>query len=225
MPALVATNPVPLRDNMDRTCHFFSDMPKNCIKTIRYIVEWSIIFFPKLLVFSQITRATSALKHGTAIFIIPECITELNTFRFKTIDWITGRTDTSGKRISFTNFIVSFGDATNKVCETGKWLWETKILSISMTVASKLMLVNGLSMMFGFSNRIYNTINDLQSCNYQDRTLKMWKLAKYTALFALGTFIAIASVTSFINPVLMITYSTISLISSFATYIIEHPLE
>lgn len=209
-------------DNLDRTCHFFSEMPKNCIKTLRYTIEWAVVFFRNLN--HSIARAASALKHGTSIFVWPECFSYLNTFRLKTICWRTGSCDENNNKISLTNVLVALGDAINKVCEVGKWLWETKILSISMTVASKLMLVNGLSMMFGFSNRIYNTYSELKSCPHDERQLKMWKLAKYIALFALGTFIAIASVTSFLSPLLMLICSSLSLVSTYAVYILENPL-
>lgn len=212
-------------DNFDRACHFFKERPKYCIKTMRYTLEWAAAFFNNLSNFTQVTRGISALKHGTSIFIWPEFFDYLNIFRLKSIRWITGQGDEKKPKTRFSEVIFSCGDATSKVCELGKWLLETKIIFLSTAISSRLMLVNGLSMMLGFSNKIYTTMKGIEETKSLDVRAKLqWQVAKFTSLFALGFFITLASLSSFVNPFFMLTCSTVSLVASFAVYILDNPI-
>lgn len=211
-----------LRDNIDRTCKFFAEMPKNCIKTIRYTTEWAVEFFKNLTAYPQITNAISALKQGTAIFIWPEFLTDLNTFRLRTIDWLNP--NSNGPSVSATNLSVCFADALNKVCELGKWLCETHICAFGTSAMIGLSFISGLTMMYGFGNRILANLTDLETCPNDNRPLNMWKLAKNVSLFALGTLISFAAITSLLSPVAMLVCSTASLVTTYGAYIWEHPL-
>ena len=206
-------------DYMDVTCLFFDTMPKNCIKTLRYTLSWANQFFKNLAAYPQVTNAASALKQGTAIFIWPEFIIDMNTLRLKTMKWISGSRDEHAETIG--TLSLAFSDALNKVCDLTQWLVETNILTLAKPILSNLTLINGLTLMYSFGSRAVTTSIELYSAP-DDK--KMWKLAKNISLCALGALISISSFTPFLNPVCMLICSTVSLVASYSTFILEHPV-
>jgi hypothetical protein len=212
-------NQPPIHDRFDSVCHFFDDTPKNCIKSLRYTAEWAAVFFKNLGNYPEITRLLTALRHGTAIFIWPEFFKDINIFRLRAYNWIQGKTT------DLLNVGLALGDAINKISDLGKWLSDIKVLTISASIASKIGFISGLTLMIGCANKIYKTLQEIEGCDYTQRPIKLWKLAKNTALFAIGFFTSLASVTSFFNPLIMLTLATTNLVASYGCFDEENPIE
>ena len=147
------------RDEFDRTCQFFKEQPKNCFKTLLYTAEWSKVFFENLKNYPELTIATKALSAGKSLFVIPEFFTDINSLKNITTNWARG-IEINEQRIPIKKVIMALGDVTGKTCELGKWLVETKIITLSSIIASRMTIINGASMMFGFSNKIYYETHD-----------------------------------------------------------------
>ena len=217
---MTAAASLSLRDNLDRTCKFFEDGPKNCIKTLRYTTEWAVRFFENLASYPQVTNAISAFKQGTAIFIWPEFLTDMNTFRLKTIDWLNpGKHKATAKQVS-----LAASDALNKVCDLVKWLVDARLLTVATPLMTAFNFINGLTLVYSFGNRTITTFSELRTCAWDDISVKMWKLAKNVALVSLGLLVSIASITSFFSPIAMLICSTASLVASYGVFILEHPI-
>lgn len=206
------------RDNFDRTVKFFEQFPKDCLKTLRYTIEWAIKFFNNLSNFPGLSCALTAFKNGIALFAWPEFLKDLNVFRLKTVEWF------NGSEKSFRNVVSACGDVVHQVCDLAKWFFDTSIFAFAAKTLTALTLVNGISMMISMGNRMITNLWDFENGDVDRQSLNLWKFAKHTSIFAIGVLLTISAIFTFFNPAYMLVCSTASLVASFGAYIADHPL-
>lgn len=215
------------KDQTSKVLGFFIDKPKNAFKTMRYTLEWlsiARVASSSLKASRIMSKLISSLKIDA--FVVVELACDLNTFRETLIDW-------RKSKANFNKFALSFVDAVAKTAECGKWLvnLDLELFFLTPLVGSICGVTQGASMVISSSKKTYD-LNLGESSESSPKTnpkMKLWETAKQLSLFAIGAFIALASITAIASspffPSAMLFSCTTLLVSSFAVHLLKHEVE
>lgn len=207
-------------DTFDRLIGFYHDAPKYLVKTLKAVAEWSAIFFPSLLSYTTFARTLSAFKCAT-IFNWEEFTTSLGACKTAVVNYLYQKpafekfekTPPTGVKV-----IESLADVISKGCEVFRWAVESKIFVVGSVLAGRIMLLNGVSMIFCFGKKIIDTRNNLLNCYFDERSAHLWKLAQSVALFAIGVVLFAGFLTGGVSHMGILICTTATLISAYGMF-------
>ncbi len=214
------TTPTIYKGLPDVVLKFWDDNPKFLAQTLRYTCEWALIFFKSLAEFNPLTRAAYALKQVNTWFNWQEEVRSIYAIRKTVSNYFYPPENPIEKPTKLMKVFEDSCDLVSKTCELFRWFVESKIFAISARLASSMLLLNGVTMMISFSQKINDSLGKLEKCPYEERNVLLWKTAKYISLFAIGVILTIAFFNG-LNYAPILFCSTISLLANYAQALIE----
>ena len=161
--------PVIHRDFFDQVAGFINTRPKDGFKCFKYPLEYFKEIFPKISENEAIANTTKALGGAISAFVIPEFVRDVNIFKNSLFD----------KKVSWSSLIADASNVVNKVSKLGEWIIKLTAKTISAATFSYLGLITGISMMVGFTNIIWITLEKIATeFNDDTQKLNLWKLLR-----------------------------------------------